>query len=38
VAEQRFNMVALKMGYRMDDVDDYLDEAERLLRKREVSP
>ena len=36
VAEQRFTPVVLKTGYRMDDVDDYLTEAEHLLREREI--
>ena len=35
VARKRFSPVVLKPGYRMDDVDDYLDGAVRLLRERE---
>lgn len=35
VAWHQFTPVVLKHGYRMDDVDDYLADAERLLRERE---
>jgi len=38
VAEVRFSPVVLRHGYRMDDVDDYLDRAERELRLRERRP
>ena len=38
VAKQRFSVVVLKMGYRMEDVDGYLDAAERALWQRERSP
>jgi DivIVA domain-containing protein len=34
VAWQRFTPVMMKSGYRMDDVDDYLTEAEHLLSER----
>ena len=34
VAERRFTPVILKPGYRMDNVDDYLSEAEHLLSER----
>jgi DivIVA domain-containing protein len=36
VAWHRFTPVVLKHGYRMDDVDDYLEDAERMLRERET--
>jgi DivIVA domain-containing protein len=36
VAWQRFTPVMMKPGYRMDDVDDYLEDAERVLRERET--
>lgn len=35
VARQTFTPVMLKPGYRMDDVDAYLDHAERRLQPRE---
>ncbi|RYP87237.1 DivIVA domain-containing protein [Nocardioides guangzhouensis] len=35
VARKTFSPVVLRHGYRMDDVDDYLDRAEHLLRLRE---
>ena len=35
VAWRRFTPVILKAGYHMDDVDDYLTEAEHLLGERE---
>lgn len=35
VAWHRFTPVVLKHGYRMDDVDNYLEDAERRLRERE---
>lgn len=35
VAWHRFTPVVLKHGYRMDDIDEYLDDAERQLRERE---
>ena len=34
VAWQRFTPVTLRSGYRMDDVDDYLTEAEHRLIER----
>ena len=34
VAWQRFTPVVMKSGYRMDDVDDYLTEAEHRLSER----
>ena len=35
VAWKLFSPVVLRHGYRMDDVDDYLDRAEHVLRERQ---
>jgi DivIVA domain-containing protein len=35
VAGKRFIPVVLRHGYRMDDVDGYLDHAEHVLRERQ---
>ena len=34
VARKTFIPVVLRHGYRMDDVDDYLDRAEHVLKER----
>jgi DivIVA domain-containing protein len=35
IGDKRFSPVVLQHGYRMDDVDNYLDGVEHLLRERE---